>query len=193
MAIYKRKQVWWVSFTSPSGKRIRRSAATEDKKKALEFHDQLKAELWRIEQLGEKPKRSWQEAAVRWLQEREHKRDIKKDIAKLKWLDRYLGEMRLDYIDRDLLTEIAQAKKSQASPSTANRHLALVRAILRAARDEWEWVDRIPRTPMFQEPRKRVRWITREEARRLMRELPPHLANLAAFSLATGLRRSNAT
>jgi integrase len=191
MAIYKRKKVWWVSFTAPGGKRIRRSAGTEDKKQAQEFHDQLKAEHWRIERLGEKPKRTWQEAVVRWLQEKEHKRDLNKDIAKLNWLDRFLGGRTLDKIDRDLLVEIAKAKKATASPATANRYLALVRAILRSARDEWDWIDRIPTVPMSPEPSKRVRWISREEARLLMRELPHHLAELAVFTLATGLRQRN--
>ncbi len=36
-------------------------------------------------------------------------------------------------------------------------------------------------------------YVTREEADRLLANLPPHLASMAAFSLATGLRRFNVT
>jgi integrase len=39
----------------------------------------------------------------------------------------------------------------------------------------------------------RVRFLTRHEAQRLLAELPEHLAAMAAFSLATGLRRANVT
>ena len=46
---------------------------------------------------------------------------------------------------------------------------------------------------MLKEPTRRVRFLTREEAKRLLDELPPHLADMAAFSLATGLRRANVT
>ena len=38
-----------------------------------------------------------------------------------------------------------------------------------------------------------MRFLTREEAQRLLAELPAHLADMAAFSLATGLRRANVT
>ena len=38
---------------------------------------------------------------------------------------------------------------------------------------------------------KRIRWITREEAEHLKKELPSHLADAMAFALHTGLRESN--
>ncbi len=44
---------------------------------------------------------------------------------------------------------------------------------------------------MRDEGDERERWLTKEEAERLLMELPSHLANLAAFSLATGLRQAN--
>ncbi|WP_218139717.1 site-specific integrase [Allochromatium warmingii] len=43
------------------------------------------------------------------------------------------------------------------------------------------------------EPKQRIRWLTREEADRLIGELPEHLADMARFSLATGLREANVT
>ena len=46
---------------------------------------------------------------------------------------------------------------------------------------------------MLKEPTRRVRFLTREEADKLLAVLPEHLRDIAAFSLATGLRRSNVT
>jgi integrase len=46
---------------------------------------------------------------------------------------------------------------------------------------------------MLKEPIRRIRFLTHEEARRLLAELPEHLADMAAFSLATGLRAANVT
>jgi len=191
MAIYKRGAVFWIRFTSPSGQRIRRSSGIKDKEAAQEYHDRLKTELWRVHNLGEKPKRTWQEAVVRWLKDTDQKADHHQDVAKLRWLDQFFGGLHLDEINRDLIDEMAHRKKVEASASTANRYLALVRAILRAARDEWEWIDKAPRVRLYREPKKRVRWITPEQATALLRELPEHLADMAAFTLVTGLRQRN--
>ncbi|WP_418251432.1 tyrosine-type recombinase/integrase [Granulosicoccus antarcticus] len=189
--MYKRGANWWVHFTSPKGERIRRSARTQNKKQAQEFEDRLKAELWRVEQLGDKPRRTWQEAVVRWLSNTEHKADHNKDIAKLCWLDGFLADLYLDEIDRDVIDHIAEKKRSEASASTANRYLAVIRAILIMARDEWDWIDKAPKIRLYKEPKKRVRWITQDQARTLLSELPTHLADMAEFSLNTGLRQSN--
>jgi integrase len=46
---------------------------------------------------------------------------------------------------------------------------------------------------MLPEPSRRVRWLGREEADRLIATLPEHLAAMVRSSLETGLRRSNVT
>ena len=158
MSLYQRGKTWWVRFTAASGQRIRCSAGTTEKQLAQEFEDQLKVKLWRVHNLGEKPRRTWREATVQWLQEKEHKKDIRQDQIKLKWLHPYFGHLYLDEITRDLISEVAQVKKAESSPSTANRHLALIRSIFRIARDEWEWLEHIPVVRLFPEPKKRVRW-----------------------------------
>ncbi len=191
MALYKRGNLWWTRFTAPNGERVSRSTGTEEKKRAQEYEDHLKSEAWRVYKLGEKPRRTWKEAVVRWLQERASKADAKKDLGKLRWLDNYLGTLYLDEVNRDVVDAIKHKRLEIASTSTANRYLALIRAILRAARDEWEWIDHIPAIKLYKEPRKRVRWLRPDEAQRLLSELPRHLQLMAIFSLATGLRQSN--
>ncbi|SDX25328.1 hypothetical protein SAMN05216333_1431 [Nitrosomonas oligotropha] len=59
-----------------------------------------------------------------------------RDKEKLRWLQQFLRNRRLQEIDRELIDHIAHAKDT--SPSTANRHLALIRAILRKACHDWE-------------------------------------------------------
>ena len=46
---------------------------------------------------------------------------------------------------------------------------------------------------MLKEPSRRVRFLTHDEAGSLLAELPQHLSDMAAFALATGLRRANIT
>ncbi len=79
----------------------------------------------------------------------------------------------------------------QCSKSTKNRYLALIRAILNKAANEWMWLHKAPKLPLFKENKRRIRWITKEEADRLIAALPEYMANMVIFSLATGLRQRN--
>ena len=139
--------------------RIRRSTGTADREAAEEYHDRLKAELWRVRRFGERSRHSWQEAAVKWLQETLHKATHDKDREILRWLDPYLSGKTLDKIDRELLLKIGEVKVKETSPATTNRYLALVRAILRKARDEWDWLERVPKIRFYVVRNKRIRWL----------------------------------
>lgn len=191
MALYKRKNTWWIDFTTPRGERVRVSSGTEKREQAQELHDRLKADAWRVQKLGERPVRTWDEAAIKWLEETAHKTTHAEDKAKLRWLFPHLTTRRLDAISRELVANLGRLKAEESSKATANRYLALIRAILRRAWQEWEWLDRIPKVQLYQEPKRRVRWITPEQARALLDALPPHQRDLVWFALATGLRQSN--
>ncbi|HFD87395.1 MAG TPA: site-specific integrase [Gammaproteobacteria bacterium] len=69
--------------------------------------------------------------------------------------------------------------------------LEIVRAILRRAEREWDRLERAPHVRMLPQAKRRIRWLTREEASCLLAELPDHLAAMARFTLATGLREAN--
>ena len=191
MGLSRRGTVWWVEFTTPQGERVRRSAGTDDETQAHEYHDRLKVQYWEQQRLGVKPPRSWQEVVVRWVKETSHKRTHEKDKAMLRRMDRYLGHLMLSQVTKDVIEKIAERRLKESSPSTANRTLALIRSILRRARDDWEWVDHIPKVRLYREPKLRVRFLTLEEARRLLIELPDHLRDMAQMALMTGLRQRN--
>ncbi len=194
--LFKRSdsRYWWCKFTAPNGSRVQKSTKTVDKHAAQEFEDRLKADLWRIYHLGDKPRRTWKEAVVRWLRENQDKKSLDKDIIYFNWLDPYLGSLYLDQITRDLLTEIGDRKlKTGVAPATVNRHMEVIRSILNCSEREWEWIDRAPAVRMLKEPKRRIRWITQDEAQNLMTFLPSHTKAMAQFSLATGLREANVT
>lgn len=60
-------------------------------------------------------------------------------------------------------------------PATVNRYLALIHGLLRMARDEWQWIDAMPKIRFLTGETERDRWLTREEADRLIAVSPPHL------------------
>ncbi len=195
MSLYKREDssIWWIRFTH-KGKRVQQSSGTSERIKAEEFEAKLRSSLWEQDRLGAKPVYQWNDAVVRYLSETKHKASQVSDIYHLRWLDKYLNGIELQTIRRDLLDKISAEKLAQGvENSTVNRVMEVVRIILRKACNEWEWIDRVPAVRMLPEPIKRVRWLTRDEADMLIADLPPHLADMARFSLETGLRRSNVT
>lgn len=190
--LYKRGNTYWIDFTAPDGQRIRRSAGTTEKSQAQELHDRLKGEAWRQIELGALPRMTWDDAGLRWLDERQDKASLNKDITELAWLQPYFRSCFLDELTRPRIQEVLEIKRKETSPSTANRHLALIRAILNRC-VEWGWLYHAPKLRQYPEPKRRIRWLRPEEAARLLPFLPAHLRDMAEFSLATGLREANVT
>ena len=210
MAIYRPKEssLWWLDVTI-GGRRIRESTGTEDRRKAQEYHDKLKAQIWEQQRLGTKRRYTWREAVVRYIREAEAERkaSIENDRHALRWLDTYLGGKYLDEIDKAVVSTLiaerqkpyiriyksGQERECTPGPDTVNRFLTTFRAALNKARDEWEWIDRVPKIKALKGAKSRIRWISREDADKLTSHLPKHLAAMAEFSLQTGLRRANVT
>jgi integrase len=196
MSLYRRpnSKKWWCRFTAPNGAEIRRSTGTDDKRQAQEYADRLKAALWRIHRLGDKPRRTWQEAVVRWVAAHQHKATLDDDLQRLRWLNPHLGSLYLDEITRSRCETVAEAKAREGvAPATVNQYLQVIRVILRFAEQEWDWLDKAPRLRFRPVPKHRIRWLTRDEADRLLAALPEHLAAMVRFTLATGLRAANVT
>lgn len=197
MTLYKRPNspYWWMKFSPIRGeiKPVYRSTGTANKRDAQRLHDKLQAERWQQDRLGVRPEKSWDDAAARWLEETAHKRTHAWDKSMLKWFAPYLSGKALCDVDRETLERVRQVRAKGVAPATVNRYMALIRAILRRARDDWEWLDRIPKVSMLRDRSARVRSLTRDEFVRLLAELPPHLRDMAEFSVATGLRQGNVT
>ncbi len=188
--LFKRNKIWYYKFTI-GGKTIYRSTCTKDKEKAKEIADKAKAEAWNVIKGGERKVYTWQEAVVRYLQESE-KQSIDDDKYMFRWLAKYLNNKKPHEIDKKLIEQIIAAKlREGASKSRVNRVTTLLNTLLNKAMKEWEWISNKPHIRKFKEPKIRIRWITQEQASKLLSELPEHLSNMAQFTLATGLRESN--
>lgn len=193
MALKKRDGVWWVDITH-DGERIRKSTKTIVKAEAELFHNKLKSELWESSRILKTPRKKWQAAVIRWLDESSHKKSLEDDKMHLRWVEVFFGKMYLHEITADFIEELAKKKESTGvTPASVNRMLEVVRAILRRAHKEWSWLETVPAVRMRKEDNRRIRWITYREAGCLLGELPEHLQDMVRFTLATGLRESNVT
>lgn len=193
MSLYKRKDSpqWWVTLRV-NGSQVQKSAGTSDRRKAKEFHDRLASQLWEQERLGVKPRHSWDEAVLRYLDESSHKVTLNDDKKHLCWFQHYLEGADMASIDRAKVDQLIQAYcREGVSNGTVNRRMSVLRAILRKAVNDWEWLERMPRVRKLKEPKGRVRFLTPPQAQMLLKELPEHLRVMAAFALSTGLRQAN--
>jgi len=194
--IYRRgdSRHWWIATTLPNGQRVRQSAGTEDRREAEALLAKLKVEAFRESNFGIKPQRSWQEAVVRYLSGKQHLRSIA-DVRRIcRRLDPYLGELQLRETTGDVIWRITQGELKRGNqPATVNRYLATIRNLLRIARDEWQWIDVIPKIRLLSGEAERDRWLTQEEADRLIAAAAPHLKALIRFALATGCRAREIT
>lgn len=193
MSLKKRGKYYHTEFTAPNGERIRKSTRTEIRSEAQEFEDRLKAELWRVIQLGDKPKMSWCDAVVRYLRETNNKAR-KDDISIFRALDPHLNSLYLHEINDSVVQKIISARIEKGDANkTINNKMKKLKAVLNMALKDWKVDLDPPRIKALPTPKNRVRWITHTEAKRLIQELPDHLKSMVTFSLETGLRLTNVT
>lgn len=201
MSIRKRKgsDIWHIDIRTPGGERVRQSAGTTNRKEAQEYHDKLKHELWRVGKMGERPVYTWDEAAVRLLKESAHLADYQNRIAIISHFRPFFAGRALSSITRDeihkALPQWDRRCKTEQKPvarATKNKFLATMRIMLKLAAEKWEWIDRAPKLDDLKLANRRVRWITKAEAQRLIRTINVEwMRDVAILGFATGLRRAN--
>jgi integrase len=147
------------------------------------------------------------EATERYLAAKTRKRSLRDDTRILGHLVGYFGkETPLADITASRIsaykghrlktTRKIGDEERPLSIATVNRTLAILRHLLRLAHDEWEVLDTAPRIRMEREPEGRLRWLTPEDAARLLEACRESrndgLVDLVEFALFTGMRRGEA-
>lgn len=121
-----------------SGTRLFESTGTDDLKEAqrrLVFRlDQIRqAEIY-----GVRPRRTFEEAAVKYLAENKHKRSIEADRSYIDQIMPYIGKCELDMINMGCLQPFIEARRGEGVKNkTINNTLQVVRRILNLASKEW--------------------------------------------------------
>lgn len=198
--LYKRGEIWWYRFTNPqSGKQVRRSTHKAERGEAQQVLDAEKAKAW-IAPTDKKEvvQRQWGEAAIRWLEEKsaDGKRSLMTDACRLQILNEVMVNKLLTDISGEYVQEVivkGLLKKRGVKPATVNRYVMLIQSILNLAYKEWRWINQVPYLPKpgKSQERKREAWVTPDQFKRILAELPEHTADMALFAVATGLRYSN--
>ena len=196
---YKRKDgtAWWVSYIDPSGKRVRRSTGTSERKEAVALESKWKLEAFRVKQWDAEPSHSFEELMVRYLGATQNeKRTHDKDKGRARSLRRYFrGRVVNELVPQDVRNYIAMRREENMKNSTINRELSLFSAAINYANREWDWtLPNVFMGRMLKEPEGRVRWLTQEEAAALIdaagieRNARYHLPDFIRLALHTGCR-----
>jgi hypothetical protein len=170
--LYRRKdsRLWWIGLVLADGRRVCQSTGCINRTNDESYVVRLKNEVIEAKQQGLLGIFVWQQAVMRYLEEFADKRSLSDDKDHLKKLDPYLRSLKLDAIDMTVLQPFIRDRKVKdgVSNATVNRALEVVRRILNVAHQDWRWLKGVPKIRMLKEPRRRVRFLRREEADRLI-------------------------
>jgi integrase len=193
--LYKRGGYWQVD-KKIFGRRICESTGTSELEEAEKYLARRAEEVRQANVYGVRPKRMFQEAAIKFLKENTHKRSLSSDAGRLKQLLSYIGMTTLDSIHiGSLQTFINGRRKEGVKTRTINHGLKVVRRILNLAANEWmdehglTWLSHAPKIKLLPEPDLRKPYpLSWEEQTKLFKELPAHLEKMALFAVNTGSR-----
>ncbi len=201
--IYQRPNspYWWASWIDGRGKPARRSTQIrreddprKEQAKAVRAQWLLDAQTEKRQTHQTKPQgRTFDELMVNYidgpsLEKKSHERDLYslKPLA-----NAFQGRELASIKGADVRQYIQERKNAGISPSTINRELGLMSSAINWAIKELEWTLSNPFKGRRQTPPPgRDRWLTQEEADRLMEaaERQPHLHDFIVLSLNTGMR-----
>jgi len=178
------------------GRRICESTGTSSFKEAEKYLIKRLEDIRQATIYGVRPKRSFRMAALKFVQENQHKRSILLDIRILKMLDPYIGELPITSIHIGTLQEYIETRKKEGvKMRTINMGLQIVRHILNLAAGEWmdeyglTWLPAAPKIKLLPEPDKQKPYpLSWEEQGKLFAALPEHLYEMALFAVNTGCR-----
>lgn len=197
--LYKRADspYWWASYTDSSGKRTRRSTGVSGRKEAEAILSKWKLATHQERTWGVAPSRTLEEVMLAYLQEFEAMG--KRSLPTYKFHARQLlasfaGHGVETLRPSDISAHINRRRADGVRPATINRELEVLSAAINHVNHRLEWGLPNPVTGrMLREPDGRVRWLTPEEADRLVVAArgvrAPYLADLIEIALHTGLRR----
>lgn len=191
----KRSGIWHIEKTV-FGTAIYESTGSSDREEAEKYLVHRMEEVRQNQVYGIRPRRTFDEAAAKYLAENQHKRSIGEDVYHIALLKPYIGQCALDRLNRLHLEPFIAARRRQGVKNrTINYSLQVARRILNLAAREWldesnlTWLAGAPKINLLpQEDERQPYPLSWDEQDRLFELLPLYLRRMALFKVNTGLR-----
>ncbi|HGF0801981.1 site-specific integrase [Legionella pneumophila serogroup 2] len=193
--LQKRGSVWCID-KKVFGRRLCESTGTDNLEEAEKYLARRLEEIRLATVYGVRPKRTFKEAATKFLMENQHKRSISDDAGRLREVVKYIGDLPIEAIHIGSLQSFIEGRrKDEVSTRTINHGLMIVRRILNLAASVWmdefglTWLNSAPKIKLLPEPDLRKPYpLSWDEQHKLFQQLPEHLKNMALFAVNTGCR-----
>ncbi|MEO5332063.1 MAG: tyrosine-type recombinase/integrase [Magnetococcus sp. YQC-5] len=197
MSVYQRPNspFWYIAVTDTSGKRVKRTTATTDRREAEALEGKWKHEIHQQRIWGVQPNRSFEDLMVEFLKARPEGKSIDLEKIHIRHFLRYFSGRNLNEIKgSDVRSYAASRQESGIKPATINRELNTLSTAFNWARRhlEWEVVNPVEGNKL-PEPEGRLRWLTKQEQAALIdaarqHHHAPHLVDFIILALNTGCR-----
>jgi len=196
--VYRRKGSgkYWLRYADAHGKIIRESSGTSDYKAALKELAKRRGEVAEGKEVERRRvhKVYLNDVMPDYLRFVRNQRAYKnKEYIGGELLKRF-GNIPLQRFNVAMLESFQQELIGEGkSPATVNRKMAMLKHLVRKAND-WRMVDdgtlrTIRKVKQLKEPPGRLRYLTREEAQRLLADCKSHIRPIVSVALNTGMRR----
>lgn len=192
----KRGRIWWIDKRIKGYGRVAESCGTTDLAEAEQYLTFRLNEIRNAMVYGIRPTRTFQEAAIKFLEDNQGKKLIERYVYAFDRVMPHIGHLRLDRIHNDTLASYRRARRADGvSAGTINKELSCVRRVLNLAARVWRhdnsmsWLDAPPLIEMEKGAKRKPYPLSWEQQDRLFRELPGHLQRIALFKVNTGCRK----
>ena len=177
-------------------RRICESTGTDQIEEAERYLAERVEQIRQAKLFGQRPERTFCEAAARYLREKQHKARVEDDAYHLKQLMPFIGNLNLDEVHIGSLQPFIRARQKEGRKTkTINLALAVVRHLMNLASTEWidennlTWIHVAPKIRLLPIHDARDPYpLSWDEQIRLFNELPVHLRDMALFKVNTGCR-----
>jgi integrase len=205
MSLFKRKgSPHWYTEIQVRGRRVCRSTGTCTRRTAEAFEKQLREETRReAERVGPSPGTRLKRASIDYTVDQMFGRYWLEHASKLRWatdvasygkrIVNLIGHIRIaDLTEVDIADMVETMRDAGTGQVALNRAISVLRGAHTMACKRWGCATQTIHWRMLRskEPKERIRWLTKDEACRLLSCLPPHTSLIVEWSLYTGLRKA---
>jgi len=193
--LVRRGGVWHID-KQLRGNRICESTGSSNLAEAEQYLAHRLEEIRQAVVFGVRPKRTFRQAATKYLNESQHKRRIADEATHLRQLDPFIGNLLVEGVHMGTLQPFIEARRRDGiKTKSINLALGVVRHILNLAASEWldennmTWLLSPPKIKLLRVDDARLPYpLSWDEQACLFRELPGHLKRMSLFKVNTGCR-----
>ncbi len=191
MAIFKKDGAWYIDYYVNGRGRRERIGSSRKLAEAVLAKRKVQIAEGKFLDVSGPTKIKFETLAAEYLKfSKINKRSWRKDQVSIENLKALFGGRYLSEITPLKIEHYKAKRKDQVTPASVNRELACLKHMFTKA-IEWGMTSENParKVKLFRENNARLRYLTPEEAKRLIDAATPHLKPILIVALNTGMRK----